>query len=99
MNREEDYTPSGFTRKDYQRLAEINNKRPPEEYVWGLHNMLIAASWRDKRIQRILREGQDRVSWEVLMCPLEDVPMYLGSKGIARQLPSLIAAWRLELGK
>lgn len=99
MNQYEDYTPSGFTKKDYQRLAEMNRPTATQNSIFGLNSMLRIAQWRDKRIQRRLKESWDRVSLKAFTCPLEDVPLYLGRGGIAHQLPSLIAAWRLELGK
>ena len=94
MNREEEYTPSGFTTRDFMRLYDMNvANQDTKDYVWYLNGVL--ASRRDKRVQRELRYRFPG-GYTVLMCPFEEVPLHIGSN-----LPEkrLIAKWRLELVK
>jgi hypothetical protein len=95
---DEEYTPSGFTRKDYQRLAKMNRAiqlRDPEAAIFGLTSYLRIAQYRDKRIQRQMRYGMP-MAFTVLTCPFEDVPLHIGSEFPPK---NVLAQWRLELGR
>lgn len=80
-----EYKPSQFSRKDYHKLYEMATQGN------GLRSRLNAAKYRDKRIQRSLRDSEIKVFY----CPYKDLPKHINSTLSALD----ILKWRLTINK
>lgn len=97
-NRDEQYTPSGFTRKDFKKLGRLckaacrNTANHNDLVAYAFSSTLYAAGYRDKRIQRTIAMDMR----DVLLAPFEDMPIHVAAEDPGVRL---IVQWRLDLGR
>lgn len=78
-----------YNRKEYRLLYAMRT------LFDEIPTILNKASYRDKRVQRIMREHYHS-AYYALTCPMEEIPTLINHESLTTQT---VTKWRLHLGK